>query len=95
MKLTQEFKNDFSSFLLKLFIIVWCSSLCVSIGGLSIQLYSDFNFYKLFLMLMIGFAVTIVIILIISLVMIFVLKTIDSYKQFKKYAFEKEKKEEK
>lgn len=90
MKLTQEFKDDFKSFLSKLFIIIWCSSLCISIGGLSIQLYSDFNFYKLFLMLMIGFAVIITLALIVSLIILFIIGSIDSYQQFKKYAFEKE-----
>ena len=90
MKLTQEFKNDFSSFMLRLFIVIWCSSLFISIGGLSMQLSSDFNFYKLFSMLMIGTAVTLVLALIISLIILFVLGSIDSFKQFKKYAFEKE-----
>ena len=90
MKLTQEFKNDFSSFMLRLFIVIWCSSLFISIGGLSMQLSSDFNFYKLFSMLMIGCAATITFALIASLIILFVLGSIDSYKQFKKYAFEKE-----
>ena len=90
MKLTQEFKNDFSSFMLRLFIVIWCSSLFISIGGLSMQLSSDFNFYKLFSMLMIGTEVTLVLALIISLIILFVLGSIDSFKQFKKYAFEKE-----
>ena len=90
MKLTQEFKNDFSSFMLRLFIVIWCSSLFISIGGLSMQLSSDFNFYKLFSMLMIGCAVIITFALIASLIILFVLGSIDSYKQFKKYAFEKE-----
>ena len=92
MKLTQEFKNDFSQFLLKLFIVIWCASIYISIGGLSIQLYSDFNIYNLFVMLVIGFTVTIVLALVISLIMIFILKSIDSYQKFKKYAFEKENK---
>ena len=92
MKLTQEFKDDFKSFLLKLFIVIWCSSLCISIGGLSMQLYSDFNFYKLFSMLMIGCAVILVIALVISIIILFILGSIDSYQQFKKYAFEKENK---
>ena len=90
MKLTQEFKDDFKSFLLKLLIIIWCLSLCISVGGLSMQLSSDFNFYKLFSMLMIGCAVIITFALIASLIILFVLGSIDSYKQFKKYAFEKE-----
>ena len=90
MKLTQEFKDDYKSFLLKLFIIIWCLSLCISVGGLSMQLSSDFNFYKLFSMLMIGCAVIITFALIASLIILFVLGSIDSYKQFKKYAFEKE-----
>lgn len=54
------------------------------------QLTSDFNFYKLFSMLMIGFAVIIVFALIISLIILFILESIDLYKKFKKYAFEKE-----
>lgn len=90
MKLTQEFKDDFSSFLIKLFIIVWCSSLCISIGGLFLQLQSDLNFYKLFAMLIIGFAIIIVFALVISLIASFILGSIDSFKQFKKYAFTKE-----
>ena len=90
MKLAQEFKDDFKEFLSKLFIIIWCSSLCISIGGLSMQLYSDFNFYKLFSMLMIGCAVIITLTLIVSLIILFILGSIDSYQQFKKYAFEKE-----
>ena len=90
MKLTQEFKDDFKSFLLKLLIIIWCLSLCISVGGLSMQLSSDFNFYKLFSMLMIGCAAIITFALIASLIILFVLGSIDSYKQFKKYAFEKE-----
>lgn len=90
MKLTQEFKDDFKSFLLKLFIIIWCLSLCISVGGLSMQLSSDFNFYKLFSMLMIGCAVIVTLALIVSLIILFILGSIDSYQQFKKYAFEKE-----
>ena len=90
MKLTQKFKSDFSSFLLRLFILAWCSSLCISIGGLSMQLYSDFNFYKLFSMLMIGFAVIIVFALVISLISSFIVESIDTYTKFKKYAFEKD-----
>jgi len=89
MKLTQEFKNDFKSFLIKLFIIVWCSSLSISIGGLFLQLQSDLNFYKLFAMLIIGFAIIIVFALVISLIASFILGSIDSFKQFKKYAFHK------
>lgn len=54
------------------------------------QLTSDFNFYKLFSMLMIGFAVIIVFALIISLIILFILESIDLYTKFKKYAFEKE-----
>lgn len=92
MKLTQEFKNDFSSFLIKLFIIAWCSSLCISIGGLFLQLQSDLNSYKLFVMLMFGFAIIIVFALVISLIASFILGSINSFKQFKKYAFTKEKK---
>ena len=92
MKLTQEFKDDFSSFLIKLFIIIWCSSLSISIGGLLLQLQSDLNFYKLFVMLMFGFAVIIVFALVISLITLFILGSIDSFKQFKKYAFHKGKK---
>ena len=92
MKLTQEFKDDFKSSLLKLFIVIWCSSVCISVGGLSMQLYLDFNFYKLFSMLMIGFAVIITLTLIISLIILFILVSIDTFKQFKKYAFEKENK---
>lgn len=92
MKLTQEFKDDFKSFLIKLFIIVWCSSLCISIGGLFLQLQSDLNFYKLFVMLMIGFAVILVLALVILLIALFILGSIDSFKQFKKYAFHKGKK---
>ena len=61
MKLTQEFKDDFSSFLIKLFIVVWCSSLCISIGGLFLQVQSDLNSYKLFAMLMFGFFIIIMI----------------------------------
>lgn len=54
------------------------------------QLYSDFNFYKLFSMLMIGFAVIIVFALVISLISLFIIESIDTYTKFKKYAFEKE-----
>ena len=90
MKLTQEFKDDFKSFLLKLFIIIWCLSLCISVGGLSMQLSSDFNFYKLFSMLMIGCAVIITLALIVSLIILFILGSIDSFNKFKKYAFKKE-----
>lgn len=90
MKLTQEFKSDFSSFLLKIFIIVWCSSLCISIGGLSMQLYTDFNTYIIFSMLMIGCAVIIMFGLVILLISMFIIESIDTYTKFKKYAFEKE-----
>lgn len=89
MKLTQQFKNDFESFLMKLFIIIWFSSICISIGGISLKLYYDFNFYKLFVMMMIGFAITIVALLIISIILIIVIGAINSFKQFIKYAFEK------
>lgn len=89
MKLTQQFKNDFESFLMKLFIIIWFSSICISIGGISLKLYYDFNFYKLFVMMMIGFAITIVALLIITIILTIVIGSIDSFKQFIKYAFEK------
>ena len=92
MKLTQEFKDDFSSFLIKLFIVIWCSSLSFSIDGLLLKLQSDLNFYKLFVMLMFGFAVIIVFALVISLIALSILGSIDSIKQFKKYAFHKGKK---
>lgn len=90
MKLTQEFKDDFKSFLIKLFIIVWCSSLCISIGGLFLQLQSDLNFYKLFVMLMFGFFIIIMISLFGSFTILIITGTIDSLEQFKKYAFAKE-----
>ena len=90
MKLTQEFKNDFLSFLIKLFIIFWCSSLSISIGGLFLQLQSDLNSYKLFVMLMFGFFIIIMITLFGSFAILIIIGAIDSLKQFKKYAFTKE-----
>ena len=90
MKLTQEFKDDLKSSLIKLFIVIWCSSVCISVGGLSMQLSSDFNFYKLFSMLVIGCAVIITLALIVSLIILFILGSIDSFNELKKYAFKKE-----
>ena len=90
MKLTQEFKDDFKSFLSKLFIIVWCSSLCISIGGLLLQVQSDLNSYKLFVMLMFGFFIIIMITLFGLFTILIITGTIDSIEQFKKYAFTKE-----
>lgn len=54
------------------------------------QVYSDFNFYKLFSMLMIGCAVIITLAVIVSLIILFILGSIDTFEQFKKYAFKKE-----
>lgn len=54
------------------------------------QLYSDFNFYKLFSMLMIGFAIIVIFVLVVSLISSFIVESIDTYTKFKKYAFERE-----